>query len=145
MQLRYGEIGVSPTGQRHRLSADDLIALTNHHSGQPGARAADTTTVVDREEELATYLPRERDHTVVGSHDDGGYLCADVDTTMTGGVRIVRRVEPTHDRPHDRPRPRHRASRHRRHGRDARESKNDDTGHPTHDAFDLRADGVLRS
>jgi hypothetical protein len=107
MQLRRGQIGVTPTGDGHWLATDDVIALVDHHGREPRAGAAHAAPVIDRQEELAPDQVREGHDPGVGSHDDGPHLGADVDAPVARSVGIVGRVEPADDRTNDRPRPWH--------------------------------------
>jgi hypothetical protein len=61
--------------------------------------------MIDREEQAAADIPRERHDAVVGRHDHRANRCGDVDAAVTGAVRIIGRVEAAHDRTGDRPRP----------------------------------------
>jgi hypothetical protein len=98
--------------------------------------------VVDRQEEAAADLARERDDAGVGSDDDRDEVDRDVDAAVTGPVGIVGRIEPADDRPDDGPRPGHRRVRSGRR-RDGNEREEADRQHATPHAREAR--GTRRS
>jgi hypothetical protein len=107
MQVRHRLIGVPPPGQRHRLTPGNVVALAHHRPVQERTRAGQPAAVVDRHEEPAPDLPRERHDPIVGSDDDRREVGSDIDPAVACAVRAVGGLEATDDRPRHGPRPRH--------------------------------------